>query len=461
MKSQLQRTTVGLTLGLAIAVNAIDISWDDDKSVKSAASTIAYGLVKYYTGNNTGDTPGNLPDPYYWWEAGGMFGTLIDYWWLTGDESYNEITSQAMLHQVGEDIDYVPRNQSLTEGNDDQGFWAMAAMSAAEHKYPDPPKDQPQWLALVQAVFNEYVSRWDVKHCNGGLRWQIFTWNSGYDYKNSISNGCFFNIAARLARYTGNQTYADWAEKIWDWETDIGLISDKHEVFDGLHFTATKCPTTNDSTQWSYNTGIFLYGAASMYNLTESKYWKTRVDDMMDDIKNKFIKNDVIYEQFCEPTKQCDQDQQSFKGYLARWIAATTLVAPYTYETLSDILLSSAKKAATACSGSPTSGFAGMASTACGFSWLGGSFDGLVGVGPQMSALQIVMYTLVRQASVPVTNSTGGTSEGNPGGGKINDGSDDKKFAFADPTMADKIGAGILTCIILGSYVGGVAFMLI
>lgn len=22
-------------------------------------------MVKYYTGNNTGDTPGNLPDPYY------------------------------------------------------------------------------------------------------------------------------------------------------------------------------------------------------------------------------------------------------------------------------------------------------------------------------------------------------------------------------------------------------------
>lgn len=34
-------------------------------SMKKAASTAAYGLVRYYTGNNTGDTPGNLPDPYY------------------------------------------------------------------------------------------------------------------------------------------------------------------------------------------------------------------------------------------------------------------------------------------------------------------------------------------------------------------------------------------------------------
>lgn len=49
-------------------------------SIKSAASTIAYGMMKYYTGNNTGDVPGNLPDPYYWWEAGGMFGTLVEYW---------------------------------------------------------------------------------------------------------------------------------------------------------------------------------------------------------------------------------------------------------------------------------------------------------------------------------------------------------------------------------------------
>jgi mannan endo-1,6-alpha-mannosidase len=35
------------------------------ESIEKAAGQAAYGLVKYYTGNNTGDTPGNLPDPYY------------------------------------------------------------------------------------------------------------------------------------------------------------------------------------------------------------------------------------------------------------------------------------------------------------------------------------------------------------------------------------------------------------
>ncbi len=31
----------------------------------------------YYNGNQTGGIPGNLPPPYYWWEAGAMFGTMI------------------------------------------------------------------------------------------------------------------------------------------------------------------------------------------------------------------------------------------------------------------------------------------------------------------------------------------------------------------------------------------------
>jgi hypothetical protein len=34
-------------------------------SIKAAASTVAFGLLKYYTGNNTGDVAGNLPDPYF------------------------------------------------------------------------------------------------------------------------------------------------------------------------------------------------------------------------------------------------------------------------------------------------------------------------------------------------------------------------------------------------------------
>lgn len=124
--------------------------------------------------------------------------------------------------QVGQNNDYMPANQTHSEGNDDQCFWALAAMSAAELNFPNPPSDKPQWLALAQAVFNEQWSRWDTQNCGGGLRWQIFPFNSGYDYKNSISNGCLFHLGARLGRYTGNQSYVTTAEQIYTWMGTVG-----------------------------------------------------------------------------------------------------------------------------------------------------------------------------------------------------------------------------------------------
>lgn len=234
------------------------------ESVKTAAKKVAKGLTDFYTGDEPGDTPGNLPDPYYWWEAGAMFGALIDYWYYTDDDQYNDITIEAMLHQVSPTRNFMPLNQTMTEGNDDQAFWGFAAMSAAERNFPNPPKDKPQWLAMAQGVFNSQAERWNMETCGGGLKWQIFRWNRGFEYKNTISNGGFFNIAARLALYTRNETYAEWAEKTWDWSKAIGLIGDRYEMFDGSDDTKN-CSEVN-RIRWTYNAGVMLHGAANMYN---------------------------------------------------------------------------------------------------------------------------------------------------------------------------------------------------
>ena len=225
---------------------------------------MAYDLVTFYTGNNTGDVPGNLPDPYYWWEAGAFFGSLVNYWAFTGDSTYNKITVQALEHQAGTKGDFMPLNQTYTEGNDDQSFWALSAMMAAERNFPNPSPSMPGWLAMVQAVFNEQAHRWDKTSCDGGLRWQIYTWNAGYGYKNTISNGCFFDIAARLARYTGNATYAEWANRAWNWTKETGLITPDYQVYDGT--TVDSNCSSYDRTKWTYTAGIYLHGAAVMYN---------------------------------------------------------------------------------------------------------------------------------------------------------------------------------------------------
>lgn len=193
-----------------------------------------------------------------------MWMSLIDYWYYTGDAQYNNITSQAIQFQVGDDYDFMTVNQTKDEGNDDQSFWGFAAMTAAELGFPNPPSGQPSWLSLAQGVFNDQAARWDTTSCAGGLKWQIYPFNTGYNYKNGISNGCFFNLASRLYRYTGNQTYADWAVKMYDWVEEIGIVSDQYQVWDGTDDTEN-CTSMNHQ-QWTYNAGVFLYGAAMMWN---------------------------------------------------------------------------------------------------------------------------------------------------------------------------------------------------
>jgi mannan endo-1,6-alpha-mannosidase len=234
-------------------------------SIKAAAKTAAAGMLKYYTGNQPGDVPGNIPDPYYWWEAGAMFGAMVEYWYYTGDTKWNEITTQALLWQVGDENNYMPQNQTLSLGNDDQIFWGFAAMSAAELKFPDPPVDQPQWLELAENTFNSQATRWDMATCGGGLHWQVFKYNGGYSYKNTIANGGFFNVAARLARYTGNETFAEWADKVWDWSEALGLISEDYLIHDGTD-SAQNCSEIN-SEQHAYLPAVYLHGAANMYNI--------------------------------------------------------------------------------------------------------------------------------------------------------------------------------------------------
>ncbi|RMZ87696.1 hypothetical protein DV736_g5082, partial [Chaetothyriales sp. CBS 134916] len=428
----------------ALAAVTLDLSSTD--SIKSAAKTIATGMMKYYTGMNPGDTPGNLPEPYYWWEAGAMFGAMVDYWYFTGDTTWNEITTQALLHQVGPENDYMPPNQTKTEGNDDQAFWGMAAMSAAETKFPNPPSDKPQWLALAQAVFNTQAARWDTSSCGGGLKWQIFSFNNGYNYKNTISNGCFFNMASRLAVYTGNETYADWANKMWDWVSAVGLMDSSYNFFDGSDDTLN-C-TKQNHIQWTYNAGTFLVGAANMYNLTNGdQIWTDRLNGIIDNLKIFFKPGNIMFEVACEDIGTCNIDQRSFKAYLSRWMAAAAVKAPYTYPTLKPLLEASALAAVKTCT-------AGSDSNQCGRKWYTGSNDGSLGVGEQMCALEIVQSNLLDTVAGPVSANTGGISKGDPNAGsgsKINPNDLNQKAI----TAADRAGAGILTVVIITLVVGG------
>lgn len=118
-----------------------------------------------------------------------------------GDKQFDDLISTALLFQVGPNNDFMPPNWTASMGNDDQAFWAYAALLAAETGFTDPGKDQPQWLALAQAVFNEqtHIDRRvdDGGNCEWGLRWQVYRTNNGFDYINSTPPFFFPSLSAR------------------------------------------------------------------------------------------------------------------------------------------------------------------------------------------------------------------------------------------------------------------------
>ena len=129
----------------------------------------------------------------------------------------------------------------------------------------------------------------------------------------------------------------------------------------------------------------------------------------------------------------------SQKAYLTRWMAQTTKMAPFTFDRVKTALEISVAAAALQCSGGPNGRM-------CGLSWSkGAAWDGTMGVGQQMAAMEVIQSNLIQQVKAPVTNSTGGTSQGNPSAG-----SNPNSLIPGDPPpMRDKAGAGTLTAVVL------------
>ncbi len=163
----------------------------------------------------------------------------------------------------------------------------------------------------------------------------------------------------------------------------------------------------------------------------------------------------IMVEVACEPEVTCNNDQPSFKAYLSRWMAATTQLAPFTYDTIQPLLKTSAQGAAGQCSG-------GDNGQTCGRTWYKSTWDRKFGVGEQMSALSIIQANLITKVAAPVTQNSGGTSKGDPSAGTNTGGQPTIMLGSSltrKITAGDKAGAGIVTAMICSGLLGSLAWM--
>ena len=368
----------------------------------------------------------------------------------------------------------MPQNQSKNEGNDDQVFWAYTMIAAAEYNFPPPPDDKPGYLAMTQSVFNQFVKRYQKEVedgiCGGGMRWQIYPWLNGWTYKNTASNGGLFHLGARLALFTKNNTYAEWAERAYDWMDNSALLEDDGTVNDGMDMTTNPPCKEADRNSWTYNYGVMIAGTAyvrlspfplpptttnphpQMYNYTNgAKKWRKALSRHLNQTERFFPSiapyNGVMTEP-CEKPQNCNTDQKSFKAYLSRWMGVCMQLAPWTHDTLMPHLATSATAAAKTCTAASAHG---AGSYACGLKWWadGNANDGQIGVGQQMTALNTIAVLNAPRVPPPYSQNTGGDSKGDAGLGTGSVDDDIPQLHKNPPTTGDRAGAAILTILVL------------
>lgn len=408
------------SVGSASAALKVDLKFTS--SIKEAVKDVATDVVSYYKGNEPNNIPGMLGQQppageYYWWTGSVLWSTLLDHWRYTGDETYNGLISQGLLHQRGPNNDFIHPNWTATLSEDDQGFWAMAAMQAAELNFPAPSQDGlKNWADLASNVFKGKVIRYDEATCNGGFRWQIPPSNNGYNYKNTISSAVFINLGARLSRYTGNGTYAEIAEDSWKWLTEVGYINEDNSVFDGGH-VEQNCTDINKA-QFSYNAAVLLEGAAHLYNSTTGEAqtrWQNRLTGMTNKTLGFFFANGTHVEIPCESLTRkdaCTPDMKFFKGITLRSLANVAQLAPFLRDGIVKTLKTNAEAAVKTCTG-------GDNGRQCGFSWLREGDDGLGDAPGALNALSALDVLLIDEVATKAL-SKGSVSPGPSGSGSEN-----------------------------------------
>lgn len=483
-------------MGLVTPIYGITMYPDNTTTILDAMDLVIEGALSYcpWVHNESGAIPGKFQPPYYWWEAGVAWSIFTDWQAYTKNSTYDNWIREALAIQSGTFWDYMVANETAVQGNDDQAFWGIAAMNAAEKNMSRASDEYPPWLYFAQATFNKMASRWDTQSCNGGLRWQIYQWNSGYNYKNMVSNGCLFHLAARLTRFTNNETYIDWAERVWDWAIGVHLLnplnpnSTNHsrmnmQVLDGAH-DDRNCTDISPS-EWTYDQGLMISGCAYLYNYTGESKWLDRIDALWsratvffsNDNSSFWPGNYILYEPSCmsadESIIRCSNDQRNFKGIFLSYLGYSMQLVPELKEKFWPYITTSAQAASWSCSG-------GTDGHTCGLSWLHQGWDGWYGLGEQLCAFSAFNTLLYDQYDGPykasdlpevyhsTTNNSqigGGNGSTEQGGGTIygwgglagmNHSDDDAAAEPLDINKGDQAGAGILTAfaiifILLGS----------
>lgn len=430
-------------LALVSSVESAKVQPPPTKDVVDTASRIASAIFEIYNVDTPFNVPGIIPESEWELSSAIMWSSLIEYWHYTGKDNYNSQTLKALAAQAGKKDDFA-RNLKQYDMNmitADQGLWGSAALLAAERGYPQPENVDKSWIEMAENAFEGFASYWNEdKRCGGGLPQlpKVVADNmhpSIPDVRDMLTQGAFFSMAARLARYTSDKKYADWADKTWAWVEKVGLLNTKtYTIKEPLLSEDCAMDEDDDNAEEVNSNAFMVLGAAFMYNVTEGdSKWKERAQGLTDHaLKQWFKEADGILVNECEED-DCGSDWKVFKGASMSMYAQAVEVAPFLKDSLYTPIIKSGSAAMHACRDYEIHG---EDSFSCGFLWAkGGQSRGAYPPYDEIAALGAVAPLLMDSSKPPQRAKDAGAIDANEKGdekgdkGSQGDKGDDKKSA--------------------------------
>ncbi|KUI63471.1 hypothetical protein VM1G_10334 [Cytospora mali] len=257
------------------------------------------------------ETDGRWNSTTAWWLTGNALQGVCDYMLKTGDTQYLSQAEGTIEKQSGP-LPWWPEGGGdfRADSTDDTGWWALALVRLFDIT------DDSSYLDTAE-LDEEYIySYWNTSTCGGGILWNI----PDLSYKNAISNELYIKLAASLHnRKPGDTQYLQRALQVWNWFNASGMINSADLVNDGLAEGSNGTCTNNGGTTWTYNQGVVLGGLSELYLATGDKDYLNTAKEIADAVvSSAALSPNGILTEPCEPTGDCDSNQETFKGIFSR-----------------------------------------------------------------------------------------------------------------------------------------------
>ncbi|PWY91785.1 hypothetical protein BO94DRAFT_379742 [Aspergillus sclerotioniger CBS 115572] len=421
----------GLLLGSPTRVSALELNINNTQSIKDAATVTVYNTLS--NSSISGDVNPVYGDDNQWifnsstveaW----LYSTLIPFWNITGNNTYNDLITKRMYSKV--DLELATSwEESNNDTNMNHAAWALAAVTAAEMDFPA-DSSKKSWLTYAEQAEGTLSSTWGFSNvCGGGLESNNDDLSaSNSSRKDAVSNGEYFQLASRLAYLTtgDNQAgYASDASTVWDWSVSSDMVVESNWTINFMVENTTASGNCSSyygtRVEYTYPYGLYLSGAAYMYNVTSAAIWKTRAEGLLNTTLSMFVDDGVIVERAINLNPDLgwegdivwDDDEYALKGLLASCLAVTTRFLPDTIDRIEPLLRSTAKAVAKQCSGTSNG-------TVCGSDWTDSTYDQNPNFFSSMSAVNAFTANLM-MAQNSVSASTSGSSTNGTSSGTGND----------------------------------------